>query len=321
MKNLSLVEKYRIKNFKDIVGQDSIVEELKKFFQEFPKKKGLILYGPAGTGKTSLALASAKEFNREILELNASDLRNKDKLEQILKPASEQQSLFKESKVLLMDEADGVTGREDAGGIAELLRILETTSYPVILTCNDVWQSKLSPIRAKCKVVELKPLSTIQIIETLKKIAEKEKINHNLKFLNQIAIKSKGDMRAAINDLQSYSFSDDLVVDLTEKRDVEDNIFNILRRLFKERNNFHDIFDNTSLSLDEILLWIEENIPKEYKNEALAKAYASLSNADVFRGRIYTHQSWRFLIYQNIFQSSGIAYSKKEPSISFTKYE
>ena len=69
------------------------------------------------------------------------------------------------------------------------------------------------------------------------------------------------------------------------------------------------------------MLWIEENIPKEYKNQSLANAYNALSNADVFRGRIYRNQTWRFLIYQNIFQSAGISFSKPESLSGFTSYE
>ncbi|MEK6824980.1 MAG: hypothetical protein AABY02_03950, partial [Nanoarchaeota archaeon] len=80
-------------------------------------------------------------------------------------------------------------------------------------------------------------------------------------------------------------------------------------------------FDNTELSLDEILLWIEENTPREYKEESLLKAYYALSNADIHRGRIYRQQHWRFLLYQNIFQSAGISYAKKIPRSTFTKYE
>ena len=114
---------------------------------------------------------------------------------------------------------------------------------------------------------------------------------------------------------------ENLTVDTTEKRNTEETIFNILRRVFKERQDFLNLYDSTKLSLDEILLWLEENIPHEYKNESLAKAYDALANADVFRGRIYKNQSWRFLIYQNIFQSAGIAYAKKYSNIAFTKYE
>ncbi len=316
----SLVEKYRPKKYEDIAGQEKAILEIKAFIKEFPRRKGIILYGPAGTGKTSLALAAAKEMNAEVLELNASDLRSRIKLEEIVKPATEQRSLFKHSKIIVMDEVDGVTGTE-IGGIPELVRLLGTTRHPIIMTCNDVWQSKLSPVRAKCRVVEMKPLSTLSILELLKKVSEKEGINKNISFLSQIAIKSQGDVRAAINDLQSYAYEHSLLVDTSEKRDVEESIFIILKRLFKERGDFLDLFDNTKMSLDEIFLWIEENIPKEYRNESLARAYHALGKADVFRGRIYREQHWRFLIYQNVFQSAGISYAKTMPNNSFTKYE
>lgn len=317
----NLAEKYRVKKYSDLVGQEKAVEEIKSFLREFPKKKAIILYGPAGTGKTSLALAAAKENNLEVLELNASDLRNRAKLEDILKPATLQRSLFKKGKILLMDEVDGVTGT-DIGGIPELIRILEETKFPIIMTCNDVWQSKLSQLRQKCKLVEMKALSLEIISSFLKKIAEKEYIRSDPDFLKKIAIKSQGDIRAAINDLQSYSEGNDILVDTSEKRDVEESIFNILRKLFKERSPFLDLLDSTKLSLDEILLWIEENIPKEYKNESLAKAYYALGNADIFRGRIYRNQYWRFLLYQNIFQSAGISFAKSSSlNPGFTKYD
>lgn len=316
----NLSEKYRATKYEEIFGQEKAVEEIKQFLKEFPRRKGIILYGPAGTGKTSLAIAAAKENNIEILELNASDLRNRLKLEQIVKPATEQRSLFKSGKIILMDEADGITGT-DIGGIPELVNLISTTRYPIIMTCNDVWQSKLAPLRSKCRLIEMKPLSTLAILELLKKISEKEEINKNITFLSQIAIKSQGDVRAAINDLQSYAYEHSLLVDTSEKRDVEESIFHILRKLFKEREQFLDLFDNTKLSLDEIFLWIEENIPREYRNESLAKAYYALGQADVFRGRIYREQYWRFLIYQNIFQSAGISFAKKTSNQSFTRYE
>ena len=320
MSNQSFAEKYRPKKYSNIIGQDIAINAIKEFIQQYPEKKALVLYGPPGTGKTSIVHAAAKENNLEILELNSSDLRNRKKLEETLKPATLQRSLFKKGKILLMDEVDGVTGT-DIGGVPELVRIIAVAKFPIIMTCNDIWQSKLAPIRTKAKLVQLKPLDLGAIISILSKVAEAEGIKKDPLFLKKISIKSQGDLRAAMNDLQAYAQGEDISIDTSEKRDVEDSIYNIMKRIFKEKNSFLELFDTTSMSLDEIFLWIEENIPKEYKNESLAKAYYALGNADVFRGRIYMNQSWRFLIYQNIFQSAGISLAKPSPIPGFTKYD
>lgn len=317
---MSLSEKYRPRTYKEIVGQEKAISEIKTFLAEFPKKKALLLYGPPGTGKTTLAIVSALENEAEVFELNSSDLRNRAKLEEVLKPASVQTSLFKKNKILLVDEVDGVTGT-DIGGIPELIRILDKSSHPVIITGNDVWQTKLAPLRPKCKLVEMKSLTTDHIAAYLKEIAKKEGVEENIHFLRQIALKSQGDLRAALNDFQTYSLDKESLYVTQDKRHREESIFNILKLLFQERQDFLELFDTTEMSLDEILLWIEENIPREYQDESLHRAYQALSTADIHRGRIYRQQHWRFLIYQNAFQSAGISYAKPRPKSAFTKYE
>src|SRR3989344_4887545 len=207
MANENFGEKYRGQRYGEILCQAVAIEEIRKFLAEFPKKRGAIIHGPAGTGKTSLAHAAANENNYDVLELNASDLRNRAKLEEVLKPATLQQSLFKKGKILLMDEVDGVTGT-DIGGVPELVRIIEETKHPIIMTCNDVWQSKLSSLRQKCKLIEMKPLSHAIIADILKKVSSKENIKKEDKFFMQVAVKSQGDLRAALNDLQSYIHAD-----------------------------------------------------------------------------------------------------------------
>src|SRR3989344_9518285 len=130
--NQTFAEKYRASRYNEIVGHEAAVEEVRNFLRDFPKRKALLLHGPPGTGKTSLVIAAARENNVDIFELNSSDLRNRAKLEEVLKPASEQFSLFKKGKLLLVDEVDGVTG-SDIGGIPELLKIIELSKHPIII--------------------------------------------------------------------------------------------------------------------------------------------------------------------------------------------
>src|SRR3989344_5552480 len=312
-KFLPLIEKYRVKKFSDIKGQDTAIVEVINFYKKFPIKKAIILNGPVGTGKTSLAIALANEFNLELFELNASDLRNRLKLEEVLRPSIEQHSLFKKGKLILMDEADGITGT-DRGGLPELIALIDKTSHPMIITANDIWDRKFNLLRRRCHLINVKELNEKVIYSIIENILKKENIKLKQDTKNLIVKLSKGDVRAALNDLQTaISLGEDSFLEELSEREKEESIFNALKNVFQNptQEKTISVYDNTKLELDEILLWIEENIPTEYKGDALAKAYDSLSKADVFRGRIYRQQYWRFLVYQNFFLSAGISAATK----------
>jgi replication factor C large subunit len=317
------IEKYRPKNLNEIKGQQNAILSVKEFLKNFgKKKKALLLYGPPGTGKTSLVYAIANEIDSEIFELNASDLRNEEKLKEILRPAVEQKSLKKESKIILVDEVDGIS-ESDYGGLSELLRIIESTTYPIIITANNIWGKRFGPLRKKCEFLQLKEINYNVIKEVISNISKKEGLSIDDDFITELAIKAKGDLRAAINDLQTLSKLKDYFSIILDERNKETDIFNSLRRIFKEEptNEIINIFDSVNMPIDDIILWIEENIPAEYKGEELARAYDLLSKTDVFKGRIYKQQYWRFLIYENIFLSYGISSSKKNAKIGFTSYK
>lgn len=319
--NYSFCEKYRAKCFADVKGQNIAIDKIKAFLKRFPIRKAMLVYGPAGTGKTSLAHALAFETKSEIFELNASDLRNRQMLEAVLKPAIEQQSLFSKNKIILVDEVDGILG--DSGGLAELLVLVEKTTFPIIITSNNIWNQRFNLLRQKCELIELKEVNYETILKILESIAEKEGIGKDINLLKSISIKSKGDIRAAINDLQTLSKQIQVKShDEIDERNKEESIFNVMRMVFKSKANpeLLTVFENVDMPIDDIFLWIEENIPYEYKGREMLKAFEALSIADVFRGRIHRQQHWRFLVYENAMLSAGIAAAKKNGKDDFTKY-
>lgn len=319
-------ERHRPKSFEDIKGQEEAIEKIKQFLENFNsgkiKKRALLLHGPPGIGKTSLVYVAGLEIKAEIFELNASDLRNKGKLQEILKPAMEQRSLFKENKIILVDEVDGISSVE-TGGLSELLNLIDISRFPLIITANDIWDSKFSALRKKVDLIQLKEINYKVIKDVLISVLRKENKFIDQEVLTKIAIKAKGDIRAAINDLQTISKLENPKEIELDERNKEVDIFNALRIIFKGKPNEETlkIFDSVKMPIDEIILWIEKNIPEEYSGKELAKAYDLLSKVDVFKGRIYKQQYWRFMIYENILLSYGISSSKRVIKTGFTSYK
>jgi len=205
--------------------------------------------------------------------------------------------------------------------LQELIKLISTTQFPIIITANDIWDRKFLELRRQAELVQLKEINYEIIFEIIKEIAEKESLNIKEDLLRSIAIKSKGDVRAAINDLQTIT--SEIKHEEIYERDKAEDIFNTLKQIFQQlpNNETTKLYDKVNMNLDEILLWIEENLPLEYKGEELYKAFQALSKADVFRGRIHRQQHWRFLVYQNFLLSYGVSASKKQVKIKFTKYK
>ena len=316
-----LTIKYKPKLTKDIVGQDSGIKKLKDFVVNFKKqkKKAALIYGPSGTGKTSAVHALAKELNLEILEVNASDVRNAEQITSLVGSAAGQMSLFSKGKIILLDEVDGLSGTGDRGGLQAIVKIIEKTSFPIILTATNPWDYKFNSLRKSCEMIEFVPLDYLSVFQIIKRVCDSERIKYDEDVLKGLARRAANDARAAINDLQTLTIeagqlTKESLENLSE-RNKTDTIINALLKIFKTTDPKVAIaaFDNVNEDLDEQLLWLDENLPREYTNpEDLAKAYDKLSKADVFSRRIRRWQHYRFLIYINALITAGIAVSKKE---------
>src|SRR3989344_3961008 len=287
-----LTHKYSPKSLKEIYGQNLALEKLKYNVQH---KIPTILHGSTGTGKTSSVYALANELNFEVMELNASNFRNKDQIESIVGAASQQQSLFKKGKIILLDELDGISGTKDRGGLQALIKLLPKIRTSLVLVSNDIWDNKFSTLRKKFDLIEFNTPTHEIIFNFLKDISDKENIKYLEDDLKKLARSSNGDFRAALTDLQISLENNGLKVALSS-------------------------LDNLKENLDEVALWLEENLPKEYHGQDLSKALDSLSKADVFKGRIIRQQYYRFMVYQIAFLTAGVALSKKEKNPGFVNY-
>ncbi|MEM5766029.1 MAG: replication factor C large subunit [Candidatus Aenigmatarchaeota archaeon] len=322
-------EKYRPRNLKEFVDQKEALATFLDWIKKWkPGDKALLFYGMPGTGKSCLVYAYTQEKNLELVEMNASDWRNASKIQEVFGQSVRQASLFKKGKVFLIDEVDGIAGREDLGGVGAIIKIIKESRFPVILTANNPYDPKLRELRQYCQLVEFKRIHIFDIEKRLKEICEKEKIKCDEEVLRQIAKRSEGDLRAAINDLEVVASGKKKIstqdLEVLGYREREKNIFDALKMIFKTKSALAAKLSVAEVDKDpeEIFWWIENNISKEYeKPEEIAKAFDSLSKADIFRRRIVFRQDWSFRAYMIDLMTAGVAISKKEMYHKFTRYE
>ena len=204
------VEKYRPTSFEEVVSQSIAINNLKEFAKS-NNMPHMIFAGPAGTGKTSTALVIAKtvikkqNYYASVLELNASDTVRMDYVRSVIKSFVNQNLLLEDNtlKFIILDEADNIPTQVQQA----LRRIIEKASSNVkfILLCNYI-NRIIDPIVSRCAVFRFTNLTKEKIVERLRFIADKEKLQipqtQANKFYDTLFFISGGDLRKAINTLQ-----------------------------------------------------------------------------------------------------------------------
>jgi len=327
------VEKYRPSKIAEVVNNEDAKKKyvawINAWLRGKPQKKAALLYGPPGSGKTSIVHATAREFNWELIELNASDVRSREALRQRVSGALDTGSVFGyQGKIILLDEVDGISTREDAGGLQAILELIEKTRWPIVLTANDPWDPKLRTLRDACELIEFKKIGKRDVVKVLESICQKEKIECPKEVLSAIADNCKGDLRAAINDLQSIALGKKTlsVADLQVLGDraEQENMFEIVRTVLtaKSPEQALSVTRLPSLDYEMLLQWLSENIPYQYEQslQAIADAYNALSWADIMLSRMKREQQWSLLSYALELMTAGVSSSRERPPFKFVKY-
>lgn len=321
-------EKYKPEKLEDVVGQVDTVEKILEWFDAWkPGDKALLLHGPTGTGKTSIIETLALQKELDLIEMNASNYRSAKQIRETIGRSVAQQSLFKRGKVFIIDEIDGLSGNADRGGVSEMIKLIKETKHPIVLTANKPYESKLRVLRKYCKLVELRKLSISNIEKHLKKIIKKEKIEIERDALRELAKLANGDLRAAMNDLESLSYKKNITADdirTLGERERETTVYEALNKIFKADSilEARRAIDSVDKSPDEMFWWIESNIAREFeKPEELAAAFDAISAADVFRQRIRDTNNWRFLAYMIDLMTGGVATAKRKKYFKHVRYQ
>src|SRR5213594_3610059 len=327
-------EKYRPKTLEDIVGNPTAVAELRKWAAAWgkgrPDRRAVILQGDPGIGKTSAALALANEMGWSAIEMNASDSRNSEAIRKVATRGAVLQTFTEKGefvrsrdggrKLIILDEADNVFGREDKGGIGAIVEMIQETRQPVVLIANDYYalMRRSSSLKRLCKTIKFQGVHEDAMKNILRTIASKEGVEVADDVLEVIVERAGGDLRSAINDLESLAVGKhSLVAEATRSlgyRDRARTIFPVLEEILRsgDARRARDAVRELDESPEDLILWVDQNLGHEFsRTDDLVRGYEALSRADMFLGRARRRQNYGLWSYASELMSSGVAVARK----------
>ena len=323
---------YRPTRIERMVGNENArIAVVKWLLTWVDGSRPLLIIGPPGVGKTTIVKALAHQFNYDLIEMNASDTRNKEVLMNRILPLLNNKSLFGKKMLLFLDEIDGIYGRQDAGGLESLLGLIKEPSIPIILAANSK-DSKLRVLAKACKIIEFNKIRPTLLLLYLNYVLRKERkdIDRNQKI--SIIRNANGDIRSLLNNVQAkfsgYSAMRDssFQVDISKAIDYffsSRSMEEAKQSLMNANANYSDPrFGQSSEDKrkDIMYAFFSSIISSNIDTQTMADMLELLSKADLIVGRVTEKRHWTLLKYIDIILSHALFDKLSGKKIKYNQY-
>jgi len=254
------VEKYRPKNLDGFVGDNTVRTKIQDYL-DTGKLQNLLLFGPAGTGKTSLAKLIVDQLEADHLYINASDERGIDTIRDKIVPFASSIG-FNGLKVVILDESDYLTAQAQA----TLRNVIETfsASCRFIFTCNYL-DRIISPLQSRCMAFGITPPSKKEIGQHILQICDQEGVEYTKEDLGKIIITHYPDIRKILNTIQGSLKENKLIGDSKSlvNTDFENKVVAALKNKAKLNNIRQIIADSGAQQFESLFRCLYDNV-EEY---------------------------------------------------------
>ena len=328
-------EKHRPKTVQEMVGnEESRLVVIKWLAGWVSGSRPLLLLGPPGTGKTTLVHTLSRQLDYDLVEMNASDIRNREALQARITPIFQNTTNLIGKKIMLfLDEVDGISGREDTGGLDTLSNLIKEPTVPVIMAANKK-SLKIAKLAKACKIVELNPVPSRLLLLFLDYVLQSEGVKLGSGDKRSIIDNSRGDIRSLLNSAQSYAAGYSTI---SNKDMVDVDIADAINGYFDagSLNQAIQFMTRADVSYPDPRYRLIS--PEERRKDMLAALFSSiassqierhdlallldvLSRADMIVGRANALRQWHLLKYVNSLIATGLYEKSRQKGIKYHQY-